>query len=598
MQWKPFKQTIRSRTMSSLLVLVISSIILLNVAYYWIIADLLERQAMKDMRQLTHTVSTRLDELVRNLDRIAINIAFSRELLDIVEQNSMLPHDSPERYLGTLRIKQLLQQINELTFIARNIYIYTLDGSLYDYGVNPINPATAYKDEIHNEWLGGALPEGQNFTVSLPQYNPWDDDPSVLIFSLKRPLQQIARTVATIEVQQDYERINAIISSTLMLFKGRIEVSDNAGNRIYPLMEVVPGAAAVGAAKQASSLASPETRHDEAADLITYSLSSEYTGWSVRMSVPKQELFSQTTTYRGLIIMLSVLIIVLFFGVSAMVARRLSAPIVQLHQRIRRITLDYPVIEHPSKYGIAELDQLNAMFQQTILRLQHSHEAIVEAGKREHQAYVKALQAQMNPHFLYNSLATISTLAEEGGDARAAALSIRLAEMLRYSSDHQQPLATIADELAHTRHYLDLLEVRFENSLTVAVHVPDALLPITVPKLSLQPFVENAYLHGVNKKLPPWRISITGAITAGRWEIRIADNGIGIEEETIAELARLGEQALNKPRYSEIGGLGIINTYVRLRQHIGPSFGLAIERAEEGGTVIILHAAYDSQAGT
>jgi len=570
-----FSRNIRARTLSAMLMLVIPSIVLLNVSYYWFIADLLEKQAMKDMRQLTHTIGNRLDDLVRNMDRIAINIAFSQELLEILERNETLPANSTQRYNGTLRIKQLLQQVNELTFVSRNIYIFTKEGSVYDYGVNPINPENAYNNTVQNEWIDDFKQSNRNFMLSPPQNNPWDREFGATVFSLKRPLQQIDRTIAVIEVQQDYEKLSNIIANYGSSYNGQITVADEHDNIIFPFSAF---------AAASSNPSRPVARDDE----ISYSYASDYTRWTTVMTVPKKELFGQVTDIRNVIIGLSALIVAVFIAAAFLLSRRLSAPIVKLNKNAQRITLDYPFVESRHKYGIAEIDQLFESFQTMVVRLRQSHEEIVQAGSRENQAYLKALQAQMNPHFLHNSLATIGTLAEEVGAATITRLSFQLSEMLRYSTDQQRAEATIGGEMRHVGNYLQLLQMRFEDHLQVTIDVDPALLCLFIPKLCIQPFVENAYIHGVNKRLPPWRISIVGEIGENCWTIRIADNGIGISDAQIRKLQQLCEQALHSPVYGEIGGLGVVNTYVRLRAYYGDTFAMEIQRLETGGTEFLL----------
>ncbi len=584
------KKNIRTKILLSFLLLVVPSILLLNSLYYLFIANLLEEQAVKDMRQATSTLSNQLDDLIHNLDRVAINVAFSNELSRLIENNNS-ETDDITRFNNDLKIKNMLQQINEFSFIARNIFIYTKTGFIYDFGVNPVNSESANMKLRKIPWIEETYEMESNFMLVPPHLNPWATGSPSLVFSITRQLRNADQSYGVVEVQQDYEKIEKAMKRYFSFFNGKVMVLDDKKNQIYPLTSTgntkgnnYKSLVGIGRLEGAQMIHQP--------DEMVYTNASEYTHWTVVMAITKEALFAKVLFIRNIIIAISCLIVITFLIAAIFISRRLAAPIIRLNQKVKNVTLDQPALLGTGPlFYVEEIDQLYKSFQHMLQRLRSSHDEILESHIREHKVYLKALQAQINPHFIYNSLATISTLGEEIGEPTIKKMCIQLSEMLRYTTSHNGPEVFIADEIRHAENYLRLLQVRFETSLEIEIQVEETLLQLPMPKLSLQPFVENAYIHGVNKILPPWKISVRGNMDNGQWTIRIADNGIGLTDERILQLTQKIAELDNKQMYPEIngfGGLGIENTYIRLKEFYGPYFHLSVSRQEEGGTVVIL----------
>ena len=183
---------------------------------------------------------------------------------------------------------------------------------------------------------------------------------------------------------------------------------------------------------------------------------------------------------------------------------------------------------------------------------------------QEKKAYALALQAQMNPHFLYNMLAVISSAGSEAGCDSVSTMCVELSDMLRYVAAYQKVTVPLKEEIIHTKNYLALMKSRYEDYFSYKIDVSDDLMNIPVPKLFIQPLAENCFIHAFKEKEPPWNIDIKMIGTKDRWELIIKDNGSGISEERIAEIKDKIDKALNERQVGNIGGLGIVNTIVRL----------------------------------
>jgi len=199
-----------------------------------------------------------------------------------------------------------------------------------------------------------------------------------------------------------------------------------------------------------------------------------------------------------------------------------------------------------------------------------------EQEERLAQAELRALRAQISPHFIYNALAAVAGDIHSRPEEARELLS-DFAEFTRYLFRDGRPYVTLADELEHVDRYLRLEQARFRDGLHVTVDVAPEALPAIVPALSVQPLVENAVRHGIERRAGDGRIRIVGRVIGPDVELRVSDDGSGIEPARLAAvLAGAG------------GGIGLANVDGRLRATFGEQYALRIEsRADEGTTAVM-----------
>lgn len=199
--------------------------------------------------------------------------------------------------------------------------------------------------------------------------------------------------------------------------------------------------------------------------------------------------------------------------------------------------------------------------------------AMEEQGERLARAELRALRAQISPHFIYNALAAIAGYIHSSPE-EARELLTEFAEFTRYAFRGQRPYVTLADELSYVEKYLRLERARFGDRLQVRLQVTPEVLPVVVPVLSLQPLVENAVRHGVEQR-GFGRIEIIGRDIDADVELLVTDDGVGMDAERARTvLAGSG------------GGVGIANVQGRLQSIFGPQYGLEIESQPGSGTTV------------
>lgn len=241
------------------------------------------------------------------------------------------------------------------------------------------------------------------------------------------------------------------------------------------------------------------------------------------------------------------------------------------------------VVTSSSNYEIHILEQT---YNSMMLRLREN--TLRELALREGalQAQLSALQAQINPHFIYNTLNIISAKSMESGNFDVIEICDQFASMLRYAMDTRSRTATMQDEIENVRNYLTLAKARYEQNLEYTIDVPDDLQDIKVPKLTLQPIVENALTHGYDGINVLRVLTITGKISGENLLLEVHDNGTGFSEEILQNLRqRIDDINAGKVSTEESNGhIGLLNTCLRLYYYSKGSIQMSIRN--DNGAVI------------
>jgi two-component system LytT family sensor kinase len=249
-----------------------------------------------------------------------------------------------------------------------------------------------------------------------------------------------------------------------------------------------------------------------------------------------------------------------------------SAIVAPLAVRDRRVGLLVALYERPGRLRLEEsrvvaeaAALVSAMIELSELEAQ---------GERLARAELRALRAQISPHFIYNALAAVAAFIHSRPE-EARELLIEFSEFIRYAFARQRPYVTLADELQYVEKYLRLEQARFGERLRVRVQVDPAVLQAVVPVLSLQPLVENAVRHGVESRPEGGLVAIEGRDLGADVELRVSDDGAGIDAERAAA-ALAGEGP----------GIGLGNVHGRLQSTFGEGYGLVVENGS--GTTVVM----------
>ena len=268
----------------------------------------------------------------------------------------------------------------------------------------------------------------------------------------------------------------------------------------------------------------------------------------------------------------AILAVTLFFVVAFSLG--LTRAIRKLTRRVKHLPVDsilthadealVSTVTHPSD---REIHKLETTLNRLIIKLQSSMHSEIALREGALQAQLNALQMQINPHFIYNTLNIISAKGMECGSEEITDICDQFAQMLRYAADLRTKTASLGDELQNAHRYLQLLKARYEDRLHYQIDVPESMHALTLPKLTLQPIIENAITHGFSGRSDLREVFITGTVENDMLRLIIRDNGNGFSDEALLRLhGAFIDMEKNPAAFSSEGGehLGLINTYLRL----------------------------------
>ncbi len=305
----------------------------------------------------------------------------------------------------------------------------------------------------------------------------------------------------------------------------------------------------------------------------------------ILMTVPNSSIVEalKSTYIAGIAIGL-IAVIISAIG-SFLFSRAFSKPIIELSARMRTITIDdfTDVIlkEREDEIGILH-DSFAIMIDRNKKLIAQEYQSKIE--KRE--AQIRALQAQINPHFMYNTLQVIGGMALKKDAAEVYSITTALGDIMRYSLDFSREMVCLKEEIQYFQAYLTIQNERFNNKIQLDINITSGLMEYLIPKLILQPLLENSLEHGLSNKPGIWRISLDAGITeAGDLRITLGDNGIGIEPD---KLEQIRESLMNTERSIHSGshiGLCNVNSRIRLKYY-EDKYGISISSTAGEGTVV------------
>lgn len=307
----------------------------------------------------------------------------------------------------------------------------------------------------------------------------------------------------------------------------------------------------------------------------------EGTDWSVvGVSYIGDLLISQNQIFMALLI-ITFICIVLSFIVSRRVAEDISSPISKLEKIMSQVengNLDTDMVIHANT---EEIQKLAHSFQTMLIQIKILIAKVEQNQKKLRKTELKVLQAQINPHFLYNTLDTIIWLGEKEEHEKVVNVTIALARYFRLSLNKGREIITIFSEIEHVKNYLLIQKMRYNKKLTYTITVNPEVYDYMIVKIILQPLVENAIYHGIKDSKEGGHIHIKGHKEGKNILLIVEDNGKGMTAEECAEI-------LVKPISKSItsGGVAIKNVHERLQIYFGEQYGLYYESTLGKGTKV------------
>ncbi|MFD2611736.1 cache domain-containing sensor histidine kinase [Paenibacillus gansuensis] len=528
----------------------------------------MEQQVGKYQLQTLKQVTYNIDTYMNELNRLSLIPYQYQEILDFL---------ASERQPGQPLELQEIDQLN--SFVSKvflNGRVDIMGVSLYgekgaSYVVLPESQyITTYKLDDTAEWLEQAKGRyGQPTFITTHEVQSTSGT-VYKVFSIARELRSFdtGQTIGYIVIDIDPAAVRNILSQVSLGSKESLYIADSIGDLVirkentdaYPSMGQLSGEGVLHREQNGNSL------------LVAH-VKSKITGWTTVGVVPVRELTKETVVVRNSLLLIGSLCILLAVLLSAFIAFRITMPLRKLRSLMRKVEHGELKVQFPVKQS-DEVGQLGNAFNMMVSRLNELGYLLYETEIREKDAQIAALQSKINPHFLYNTLGSISMYAEVEGNREIVTMTNSLSRLLRYSLSGRKETVTLKDEIEHVKGYMTIQKMRYGDRIHFRLDADESLMDCTVIPLMIQPIVENAINHGLDKGIGDGNISLSCTKHNGVLSVTVEDDGIGMTVEQLEEIRYRLDHC------QDLGGTtgnGLLNVHRRIRLHYGEGYGLQLE---------------------
>ncbi len=309
-----------------------------------------------------------------------------------------------------------------------------------------------------------------------------------------------------------------------------------------------------------------------------------YTGWKLIGVVPESVQETSINKFRYYIITTILILVMMLLQVNRFISRKISRPIRELDESVKA----YEAGAMPDIYigGSAEIRHLGYSVQKSYEQIEALMKEIIQQQTERRKSELDALQSQINPHFLYNTLESITWMIEAQRNKEAVVMISELAKLLRVSLSRGKTIISIGDELQHSRSYMNIQRVRYKERFKVEFLIDEEIKNYCIVKLVIQPLLENAIYYGVGNmdEDDDGQILVRGEKKGEDIYISIEDNGMGMPEDIRDNILTDNSKV---PKHGS--GVGVINVHSRIRLMFGPEYGLEVYSELDEGTKVVIH---------
>lgn len=309
-----------------------------------------------------------------------------------------------------------------------------------------------------------------------------------------------------------------------------------------------------------------------------------YTGWKVVGVVPESTQIMIMNQFRYYIVITIIILLIMLLVVNRFISKRISKPIRELDESVKV----YEVGGKNDIYvgGSSEIRHLGYSVQKSYERIEELTDEIIKQQTQRRKSELAALQSQINPHFLYNTLESITWMVEAKRNTEAVLMISELAKLLRISLSKGKTIIKIADEIQHSKSYMSIQLVRYKERFGIKFDIDEEINDYCIVKLVIQPLLENAIYYGVGDMDvdEDGMIIVTGRKIENDIYISVEDNGIGMREEVVENILTDNSKV---PKHGS--GVGVINVHNRIQLMFGEKYGLKVESEADEGTKVTIH---------
>lgn len=552
------------------------AVLLIVISIYSRLSSQLYDTVKQENVSLVNRVDSSMEVYLRNIMKLSDTIYYG------IIKNANLSEDSIGEKL-TLLYNNNKEQVSNIALISK-------EGE-------PISvvPAARFRKNFKaedEEWFVNALNKTENIHFTLPHVQKMfekGDNSYNWVISMSRAVEITvggSTEQAVLLIEMAYQGLEEVLDEVTLGNGGYIYLMDSNGDIIWhPKFELI----ASGRVKENNLVAAgyddgsrEEVFNGTRQTVVTKTVG--YTGWKLVGVIKGTGISLNMLKTRLFIVFVILLIIFIVILINSYISFRVTNPIRELEKSVKALeegNLDADIYMG----GSYEVQHLGKSVQDMKFRIKGLMQDIVNEHEEKRKSEFDSLQAQINPHFLYNTLDIIVWQIENEKQSEAVHTVTALARFFRLSLGKGKNIVTVKDEIDHVRNYLMIQHMRFKNKFDYEFDVAEDVLELPSLKLMLQPLVENAIYHGMEFMDGDGLIVVKAWREENELYLSVADNGLGMTEDKV-EMILTGESTSGNGRGS---GIGVKNVNERIKLYFGEAYGLTIDSEPDEGTTVIIH---------
>ncbi|MBP1990745.1 cache domain-containing sensor histidine kinase [Paenibacillus eucommiae] len=529
-----------------------------------------------------------VDMILRDVDAFSLRIASDQLLTDMLEKDMTYPPD----YTSSVDMELLFRKL-KLTEISRNfvhsVYLYSERNQLLVSSSTGLWPMYQFAD---HGWL-------ETFNEKKTAYKEWPfprkiklyptDEQGLQLLTLIRtaPLLYSSKTGGII-INIDTERFGRTINNVSNHYIDNIFILDASGTVLYnnnfnlinqPISAILPDANIVSSQPNEPTF----IYNNQLKESVSF-VNSQYNNWKFISVVPLR-LYEEKASYiRHFLLISSLCSIVVSLLLALFLSWKMFRPIKQI---MAVVTQPEDWQESSPGHKKVQLDEIKYITANVLSAYGEKQELQKELTDRLtllNKAYAVALQSQINPHFMYNTLESLNwqALRLTGGENQVSEMIVSLSKLLRFSLEGEDNLVPLRAEIENCKHYIDIQMFRYPRKFEVEWQIDNQIDACKIPRLTLQPLLENAIYHGIKPQQGPGKISITGSLEGETVSLQVVDDGMGIDAEQVTKINKELKEKYNLVSQH----IGIKNVNQRIKLIFGEQYGLHVASSQGEGTEI------------
>ncbi|MFC3799405.1 sensor histidine kinase [Cohnella sp. GCM10012308] len=588
-------QSIHGRLFLIFLFSMLGLLLIVSLVYYQRATEQIrDKVGVIAEKNISQTVGL-FELMLKGYDSVTKSLNSNNELMQLLQQKT--PAGSPE--VSSVNRERQITDILGAIFYSRSdivgIHVISSQGKVYSFDRSIGSSTREYKS---TDWYAELQrSKGDMRWLGVYPQAPMSGGIDSPVFAFGRQLFELStmKSVGYVLIETEEDPILSALSNASIGPGSSVVIRDSAGNVIVRTRPADAETAEAGTealpADWPGTLKKGEVAVRDRKDALLTAARIGTADWTVIGVTPKRDLKLELKQTQRFLLTVVILLVLAATALATLVSRSFSLPFKRLIQQMKQVELGN-FQGRVRVHSYQELNVLVGSFNRMVQQMDNLIEREKLLSISEKNAQLQALQSQVNPHFLFNTLDMIYWMLDERENDRLGRLILALSRIFRYSSDWEEASrAPLRLELEQLRHYLTIIETRLGGRVNTEIEVEERWLGAQVPKMILQPIVENAVKYGLEPLSREGALRIRSEEAEDALVIVVEDNGVGMDEETLLRIRQSLEDAaaVAPSRHEDPAGrrgIGLANVHRRIALMYGEGFGLRIESERERGTKI------------